>query len=155
MTEELYLTSYDIYLAHSSMERDRGKELQKELEEVGYKVYNPFYTRRREDIAAIDAGEARLWDFKGRRQEALMNIVWPDLTAVANARMLLAILPKEMKVFGTVCEIFWAWQLHKEVVIITDTHKGHPWVEGLSDQVGTQVEIWNILRSLDFLPGVR
>lgn len=137
-----------LYLAHSVHERQRGKRIQKRLEEMGFIVYNPFYPEDprayRKDIAALDGGHIVPWDVKDSISADW--IITTDLRGVGNADFIVCIFPRRRTV-GISCEMAIAWMLHIPVYSLTpEDMKGHPWIVGMSYFTETDLErlLWDI-----------
>ena len=127
-----------IYLAHSVHERDRGKEVQKKLEAMGHKVYNPFYPDDiiREDIEAIERGDIMPWNLVDRKKSGL--VCERDLVGVRQSDILIALYPT-CRTVGIPCEMFFAGHsLHMDVYSsVPEDMVGHPWIVNYSKIVFT------------------
>lgn len=138
---ERQMKPYQIYLAHSVHERVRGRDVQNELEDLGFTVWNPFYAVFREDIQALDNGEVKPWSMTSK--EHSLEIMRSDLKAVRQSDLLVSILP-ECRTIGIPCEMLWAWVLEVPVFSVTETLSGHPWVIGLSEKIfGCEAELYD------------
>lgn len=137
-----------IYLAHSVHERKEGLTWQKELEDYGYEVNNPFYPKNqpRPDITKLDEGTAAAWNL--RDKPTSVKIIKADLNAVKNSNIYVAVYPDGMTV-GIPCEHLYAWLNKKEIyVCVPKKLTGHPWIVGLSDKVFT-----NVTSMMEFMKG--
>lgn len=131
-----------LYLAHSAYERERGKRIQKRLEEMGFKVYNPFYPfdprSSRGDVVALDKGLIVPWDIDDDKRSNV--IIRADLRGVGNADFIICIFPKRRTV-GISCEMAVAWMLHIPIYSLTpEDMSKHPWIVGMSNLVETDLE---------------
>lgn len=137
-----------LYLAHSAYERERGKRIQKRLEEMGFTVYNPFYPfdprSSRGDVVALDKGLIVPWDIDDDKRSNV--IIRADLRGVGNADFIICIFPKRRTV-GISCEMAVAWMLHIPIYSLTpEDMRKHPWIVGMSEMVETDLErfLWAI-----------
>jgi len=135
-----------IYLAHSTRERKKGKEIQKQLEDLGFKVINPFYPETpRPDIVALDKGIARPWQLT---KKTSLDLVKQDLRAIRLSDIVIAIIPEEERTFGIPCEVMYAYMLDIPIYIITIAMSGHPWILTLATAVFKTVEeLYDMFRS--------
>lgn len=81
------------YLAHSVHKRERGKEIQKKLENMGIEVYNPFYSHDRQDILDLDKGIVQAWDIVDEDTSRLIVDLDLDGLRKCDISFLLIILP--------------------------------------------------------------
>lgn len=125
---------HDFYLAHPIDVRHKVRdELQKPLQELGYVVKNPFYDedlQPRQDVDAIDAGRAILYDISPMRAR---QIVEGDLKAIDRAESIIVYLPKPS--IGTSMELFYASHVKNKysLVATTEAYQKHPWIHTYSD----------------------
>lgn len=131
-----------LYLAHSVHQRPRGQEIQRQLEEIGFSVYNPFYPddprAARGDIEALDKGIIQPWTI--RDEERSLWIIRTDLRAVGHSDFIVCIYPHRRTV-GIPCEMTYAWMSHIPVHSVTpEDMAGHPWIVGMSEDVSLSVD---------------
>jgi len=112
-----------IYLAHPGDDKTkfRAKVLQNELEEAGYRVFNPF------DGNEYTICLTRLWDQykKTRTHDLAYKIVKNDFKNIESADVLVAFVTKPS--IGTSMEIYYAdVALNKPVIILTKIES--PWL---------------------------
>ena len=98
-----------IYLAHSAYERERGNFIIKELEEMGFEVYNPFLKEGasvHQKAFWTDAKEV-VWN-EDPSMESCYWIIFNDLDGVYDSDILVCIYPEEYVTYGITCEMmFW------------------------------------------------
>ena len=125
-----------IYLAHSVHERERGKEVQDKLQEMGHEVYNPFYPDAliRDDIEAIDKGHIMPWNLVDTKKSKA--VCERDLEGVRKQDIVICLFPT-CRTIGIPCEMFFASHcLHMEVFSVTPKDmEGHPWIVNYSTKM--------------------
>ena len=126
-----------IYLAHPLPRRKDGKAIQAKIEELGLKVFNPFYTEARPEIEFLDrkGGESsRKDDLTIQKQfgnTIFFEIIHRDLFVLNQQDGLVAIIPKDVSLFGTICEAFFMGIIQRKPVFILtelDYLTAHPWL---------------------------
>ena len=132
-----------IYLAHSVFERNRGKRIQKKLEDLGFEVINPF---DQEDPSVLKDP----WNINDTLKA--MEIVITDMLLIQDADLLVGIFGKR-KTIGVSCEVLLAWILSKPIYLLVSKElKGHPWLKTLSnDRIFTDEKDLLFLLSLEKL----
>jgi len=128
-----------IYLGHSSNERVKGKIIQKQLEVLGYEVYNPFYPPEpREDIIALDIGKSFPWNVID--EDTSRWIVETDLDGIDSCDLMFAVYPDD-KTIGIPCEMMYCWMETIPVIsVVPESMKGHPWIIHLSMATFTDIK---------------
>lgn len=113
-----------LYLAHPMVLRKEVREIELIIErETGIELFNPFYDDPdRKDIEDIDGGTKDQWDVSPSA------IVYGDLTNLLRCDGVVALIPSETLVIGTVCEAWYGMACGKTVFIITDLPR-HPWIK--------------------------
>lgn len=135
------------YLAHSVHKRERGKEIQKTLEDMDIEVYNPFYSHDRQDILDLDKGIVQAWDIVD--EEKSMLIVDLDLEGLRKSDILICIYPDGVSV-GIPCEMMYAWMVNIPIFcVVPEKLIGHPWIIALSDGLFSSIDsLYDTLRLL-------
>lgn len=110
-----------IYLSHHYLKQDQGRSVQRQLEEIGFTVVNPF-----------DRGEQELYESMIKSgqdfdDDTCHKIVENDLKLIDDCDAMFAIVSPSI---GTSMEIFYADCVGKPVVIWVDHHMPyrHPWL---------------------------
>ena len=134
--------SVQVYLAHSVWERERGKAMQRVLEDDGFTVFNPFYppTGTRKEVEDLDLGIRKPWAMpEPHRAE---HIVMSDLEGVRTSKLVAAIIP-DKRTIGIPCELMYAWLNHIPIIAMTpEDMRGHPWLQHLCRGVFTHEELF-------------
>ena len=135
-------TPLTIYLAHpgTSEVKTEAKLLQKQLEDRGYKVLNPF------DMDEHSRYLTRFWDThpEVRKDKKLAEeIVSKDLKAIDKSDVLVAYVPSPG--IGTSMEIFYAKHIRKiPVYILTDIVS--PWLMNHGKVVSSVLKLLEVLK---------
>jgi len=142
-----------IYLAHSAHEKEQGKEIQFQLEAMGYDVYNPFDKEGNDEVFWNENNEV-IWDGIPTKESSLW-IIFTDLDAVSERDILVCIFPQDLVTFGITCEMIFPFilkNIHRwlpmyntngNIKVYSYTPKsikGHPWIVGSSDIIFTDIE---------------
>jgi len=127
--ERISILQFDsAYLAHPSLFEEEAKIFQKELENLGMTVINPFVEERKEFKHPDSWNPDDWWSSPHSPQEA-EHIVERDLGWIRNSDTLVSFVPTPHG-FGTQMEIFYAAKLlGKPVFIYTSKkYRFHPWL---------------------------
>jgi len=94
-------------------------EIVKKIEAMGIKVYDPLRDKAKLDAVAMEVA----------KQFSPNEIVYRDLDDINRADYVLAIFTNPS--IGTSCEMMYAWDRHKMIVIVSDNPAvvEHPWVK--------------------------
>lgn len=117
-----------LYLAHPTIKRKEVREWELGFEaRTGIELLNPFYDGdvERQDIKEIDAGKKGIYD----RTLDNKHIVEGDLSLIRESDGVLAFVPADTLVIGTIFEITIARrEFSKPVYIVAPgSHYSHPW----------------------------
>lgn len=119
-----------IYLAHGKNERNKGKKIQAEIEQLGIEVYNPFYSVDRKDISKLDSGLIS----ENKVKVDAMIVVDTDLEAIRKSDMVVCIYPEKDVTIGVPCEMMYASILNMPIITVASEELlEHPWIVALSD----------------------
>lgn len=127
-----------VYLAHSAHEKLLGRGIQRELEAMGYEVYNPFdYEEKNRPF--WDENDEVIWDGAPTKKQCIV-IIDTDLKEVENSDIMVCIYPEELVTFGITCEMKHAWDNGIPVyTYMPEKIKGHPWIVGMSEKTFTHL----------------
>lgn len=127
------------YIAHPFPLRKVVLEMQKELEETGIEILNPFYTNRRDDVRKLDrmgiVGYAdRKPDMWMLKPSQYTRLVERDLKWIDECDGLIVFSPFVKHGWGTAMEAFYAKRAGKKVFVLTH-HRwtNHPWLLWVTD----------------------
>jgi len=125
-----------IYIAHTFELRHEVKNnIQPKLEQLGFKVYNPFYNEKRVEVELADKleekglnpREVKEWIYKVKNRNK--EIVIEDLRLINKSDIIVAVMNEYSA--GTICEIAYHGIFkEKPVYILTDNERiiNHPWM---------------------------
>lgn len=128
-----------IYLAHSVYEQRKGKNIERILYKMGYKVLNPFDKEKDEVVT---------WEGETTKRISFW-IIKADYDAIDDSDMIICMFPKRRTV-GISCEMAYAWSNYIPVYsVVPEDMKGHPWVIGMSNK-----RFMDIDKLLDYMGGL-
>jgi len=121
-----------VYLAHPRRLKEMGMVIESLLENLGYRVWNPFIENEGETIP--------------------LKIFYKDLEAIKNSDFVLAILTGSYAEWGVSMEIMYAYTIDKRVILylLTPSLASHPFLIGTCTQIFTS---WRELE--EFLKGFK
>lgn len=121
-----------LYLSHSSHEKERGKEIQKKLEDMGYEVHNPFDKETPGEITWTGDMSKELADW----------VVETDHREIRKSDGMVCIYPEDGRTIGEPCEMAFAYFLRMPIFsYVPDCIKGHPWPIGQSTVVFRDLDL--------------
>lgn len=132
-----------LYLAHKFEKQAEALEIQKELEDLGFTILNPF---QREEQARYDRAIAEGGHFD---DQTCADIVHADLNLIDEADAVAAILSPNA--IGTVMEIFYTGHVAEKPVVTWITYKlnyRHPWIAHYSIETYNRTEFVNAIKNL-------
>lgn len=129
-----------LYLSHPVSIRHMIREFELYIEKHSkIELFNPFYDADREEIKAIDAGEDINKIYKNLNPA---KIVEDDISYINRCDGIVSFLGDgDAKSFGTICEVWYAFERKKQIFIITHFLQEHPWVKYITK--GTNGKIFS------------
>ena len=127
-----------LYLSHPVSLRTMIRKFELYIEKNSrLELFNPFYDADRKEIKAMDAGKDISEIY---RKLNPTKIVEDDINYINHCDGIVSFLGDgDAKSFGTICEVWYAYERGIPIFIITHFLQEHPWVKYVTKKTGGKI----------------